>query len=369
MLKDLLEKGKCLIGLHHGDWTFLKENNCTSVRVCVRCGTQSRKTEHSWSSWNHTKEQDCCQERCCQRCRCVENRVVHQWQQPTFKEVDRCEMVQICARCGVEQAAYVSHTWTQWEYVSEDDCSQTQICERCGDRGGEKRIEHNWGEWQHSEQYGGAVRVCKRCGELTLPREGRNSVHEAAVPPITNTPVAHHVDEFIGSSADKVKSQMLELLKPKMNQLSEMMNVMENILGHMEGQTAQQFSEVGDNSRSSPPALSVDGSSGFHDQAERDVRLVGQWRFTDARSSGGVSQATDYFRLLGSDGGFIDRSHSCGSFGESWSDPEYGRWATSNKTLYLYYNDGNERTYSYYLEDNTLFFPEAGFQRLWERIG
>lgn len=68
-------------------------------------------------------------------------------------------------------------------------------------------------------------------------------------------------------------------------------------------------------------------------------------------------------------GGFVDYSHTCGSFGESWSEREVGQWRTDRKILYLEYMDGSERTYEYHLENDTLFFPGAQHQRLWERVG
>jgi hypothetical protein len=113
-----------------------------------------------------------------------------------------------------------------------------------------------------------------------------------------------------------------------------------------------------------------DVERGTDDQVERDQRLVGHWRFTDAMSSGGgFSQATDYHRVLEADGSFVDRSHTAGSFGENWSDPEFGRWRTNAQVLQLDYSDGSERTLKYHLEGDTLFFPSAQHQRLWQRVG
>jgi hypothetical protein len=274
--------------------------------------------------------------------------------------------VKICSRCRGEQEASPSHAWGEWQYISDDSCSQAQVCERCAVAGGKKRTEHLWGEWQHSELHGGAVRVCRRCGELTVSKQAKKMARSAAASPQTavsqSAPQSRPAAD--NESAAEASEMMFGALEPKM------MGATANVQGRLTEQVREQSSSDGGNADPAPSLMEPADSIADQYEVERDERLIGHWRFTDAMSSGGgFSQATDYHRVLGTDGVFFDRSHTCGSFGESWSDPEYGRWRADHRTLYLEYNDGSERTYAYHLEDNKLFFPGARMQRLWERVG
>jgi hypothetical protein len=235
---------------------------------------------------------------------------------------------------------------------------------RCGSAGNQRRTEYLWREWQHSEHHGGAVRVCRRCGELTLPKQPQVatiiiSAAAAQAPPASAT----H-----SSASDAERAQMLERLKPKMGQLGEMLNALGGVVERLHSQTREQIAAAG--AEEASQAMRGCSSDTDSQRIERDARLIGHWRFTDAMSSsGGFSQATDYHRVLEADGDFVDRRHTCGSFGEGWSDPESGRWRTESRTLYLQYDGGSNNVFEYHLENDMLFFPRARHQRLWERVG
>ena len=169
MFKKLLQKGKCLLGFHEGEWNYEQPAQCTQTRLCTLCQKRQERTHHIWAEWEFERERDCAQRRVCERCAESEERVTHNWAAPEFVEEGSCEQVRRCARCEAEEPTGASHQWGRWEYAIEDHCSEHQICERCGARSTHSRLEHCWSEWQESAHYGGAVRVCRRCGEMEVP--------------------------------------------------------------------------------------------------------------------------------------------------------------------------------------------------------
>jgi hypothetical protein len=101
-----------------------------------------------------------------------------------------------------------------------------------------------------------------------------------------------------------------------------------------------------------------------------DDRLVGHWKSTiETATSGDVNEVTELHRVLDARGGFVTRSSTAGKDGERHTGPDYGEWRADGEALYLYYNSGKNSLYRYYLKDeDTLFFPDASGQGLWERI-
>jgi hypothetical protein len=67
----------------------------------------------------------------------------------------------------------------------------------------------------------------------------------------------------------------------------------------------------------------------------RDPALVGRWRHTEARASGGVSYATDVHLVLAEDGTYALWSKSAGTFGSDESPKTTGTWKTEDKRLFL----------------------------------
>ena len=78
-LKDLFDKGKCLVGLHQGDWTFDAADRCSKTRLCTICGAASTRVEHHWSEWTYESIDNCELTRACERCRDLERRTEHAW--------------------------------------------------------------------------------------------------------------------------------------------------------------------------------------------------------------------------------------------------------------------------------------------------
>jgi hypothetical protein len=97
-----------------------------------------------------------------------------------------------------------------------------------------------------------------------------------------------------------------------------------------------------------------------------DERLVGHWKSTVQIDGDEVSE---FHRVLDARGGFFARNTTVDRDGEHHTDPQHGEWRADGEALYLYYNSGKNSLYRYYLkDDDTLFFPDAGGQGLWERI-
>jgi hypothetical protein len=92
-----------------------------------------------------------------------------------------------------------------WHYTSEDACMQQEYCSRCQAPGTKQRVEHIWGDWQHSNAVNGPVRVCRRCAEL----QARSAPTPAAP---TRAPGAQSYDS---------RQEMFNALKPKMQQIAE----------------------------------------------------------------------------------------------------------------------------------------------------
>jgi len=225
----------------------------------------------------------------------------------------------------------------------------------------QQRTEHLWGEWQHSEVHGGAVRVCRRCGELTLPEQPQ-------VTPSSTNASANHVNTARppatvaqSNTLSPERAEKFKQLRSMLDQHSEMQNTMSKIFHTIHENAETTLTEIASKAAGS-------GSDACSQQPEQDTRLIGHWRFTDMTSGGGFSQTTDYHRMLKFDGTFSEWNHSCSSFGEQRSQPEAGRWRSASQNLYLQYDGSGEVVLEYYLENSSLFFPSATHQRLWERV-
>jgi hypothetical protein len=133
-LRDWLGTGKCLIGLHEGDWIRENPISCTLIQTCNRCHTPSRRVEHEWAEWSYRSDKDCRLERSCNRCGEKERRI--------------------------------EHRWGTWKYRSQAGCEQGIQCTRCGSWSEDSRVEHDWGEWQYDERYRAPLHTCCRCSTV-----------------------------------------------------------------------------------------------------------------------------------------------------------------------------------------------------------
>ena len=130
-LKDWLDTGKCLLGLHQGDWRLEAPSGCALVQTCERCGAVNRRIEHSWLDWHYIAEQ-------------------------------RCDLSRSCSRCA-ESEQRMEHQWGAWIYREDDSCEQGIRCERCSAWSDETRTAHDWEPWEYSERYRAPVHGCARC--------------------------------------------------------------------------------------------------------------------------------------------------------------------------------------------------------------
>ncbi|MGE5060447.1 MAG: hypothetical protein ACM3N3_14505, partial [Betaproteobacteria bacterium] len=114
----------------------------------------------------------------CQRCQEQENKTEHLWGAPIYATEESCAQVRPCSRCGETANAGTVHNWNSWSYETQGQCSQLSACSRCDIAGTQRRVSHDWSDWQKSEFYGTRVRVCRRCGEMVfdMDQSGKESV-------------------------------------------------------------------------------------------------------------------------------------------------------------------------------------------------
>ena len=311
-LRDLVNKGKCLVGLHEGEWKAASATTCTFTRKCVRCAAEHSRVEHPWGEWRFLEAATCDQQRTCQRCQLHEQRVQHAFGAPAFVSTDSCERQEECARCHARRNVTPQHSLTAWRFVSADECQQVQQCGRCKADGTVTRVEHAWAEWQHSNAHNAPVRVCRRCGELQA-RPAPVEQARAAAPVISTDDVA----DLLARAG-----------------------------------TAQ----------ATRPAAAPSSST------TRDPSLVAHWRHTSAMSGSGFSMVTDTHLVLQGDGRFRRWTHTASSMGEQTSEALTGSWHNVGDVLHSRSDDGSAGAITYTVQGSTLFFPEGGSQKIWERV-
>ncbi len=386
MFKNLLDKGKCSLGFHEGEWRYEQPDACTQLRVCQRCQAESRRTEHQWGEWAYPAADACDLVRMCGRCGERESRIEHHWGEVVYARPGSCEQVTICERCGEEKAAPIQHQWDHWLYQSADDCTQVQMCGRCGEYGRQTRINHEWGEWQDSPFYNAPVRVCRHCAEMVFDL-AQEAGGEA-------TPSMQAYDQTVekllaASSIERVYQLVHEnratLLSPvgeryfrfALEQYPPEPGVQEG-LQNLQGLLQQcqlygieaVFNVLSGGVQAEPapagqPGPAPGAQSGVPGQLDR--RLAGRWRHTESMMSGDFSMATDTHMLLDQDGRFAWYSKSAGSFGTSQTEPEYGQWQVVDGQLCLFFDGGSRFCQEFVLEGDTLFLPNEGTYRLWHQ--
>jgi hypothetical protein len=180
VFKDLLEKGRCVLGFHADTWRYAREGSCVQTSTCSRCQAVDRRVRHDWpDEWGGVWPQGCEVARRCRRCPEQEITVEHRWGPSAYRFEESCERVQPCTRCGAEKEAAAVHLWTEWMYDGDGSCTQTLRCARCNASGGSSRISHDWSRWQRSPFYDAQVQVCIRCAEMVFDLDPYD---EAGVP-------------------------------------------------------------------------------------------------------------------------------------------------------------------------------------------
>lgn len=150
-----LARLKCGIGSHSGEWSDLN-TQCTMVRLCIRCGTESQRTAHPWGSFEFTGSNNCEQERVCRHCGKVEMRTAHPWIAWEYDSPRSCNEARRCPRCDSREERRGKHKFADWEYKNDKVCTQEQRCARCRKAGFTRRTQHDWDSGR-----------CVRCGAAT----------------------------------------------------------------------------------------------------------------------------------------------------------------------------------------------------------
>ncbi len=385
MFKNLLDKGKCSLGFHEGEWAFEEAGQCGQLRICVRCQTESRRTEHSWGEWAYVTEDACDLERSCARCGQAEIDLEHHWGEAVYHEEGSCQQVHLCQRCGETKPAGIEHQWDNWLYLADDDCTQVQLCGRCGETSHQNQLNHDWGPWQQDDFYGVPLRVCRHCGELVF---NLGAGHLASPQPslqemddlmeqLLAAETLEELYKLVQANQTSLVSPVRELyFRFAFDQYShddDLREALENMQGLLNlceqyGIEATFNQLTGGDQAAEPvsgptPAAPVSGSG----QGQVDPRLAGRYRHTDSQYSDGFSMATDTHLLLDSNGRFSWSSETAGSFGSSQSGPEYGRWFVANNQLCLNFDSGSRMVQPFELSADSLFLPQEGHYRLWTR--
>jgi hypothetical protein len=161
---DGFNKARCGVGLHSGDWEWVRSGACDQTRRCARCSTLSERVSHGYGDWAYDEPENAAS----------------------------CWMTSECARCGEHRreqrhrvAWMYSIDWLEHRddptiatqlalaavrVIGADDarCRQILVCERCLERVPpfEDHVEHDWGVWSVDRSSAVPRRACMRCGAV-----------------------------------------------------------------------------------------------------------------------------------------------------------------------------------------------------------
>jgi hypothetical protein len=418
MLKGLLGKARCSVGVHTGDWIPMTSQPCTIIRACTRCGDESRKINHDFGDWAYTADGSCLQARDCSVCDESLTRSVHQWGQPQYQDEVNCIQAKTCERCGQAERVAAVHIWGPLEYSAPDTCEQVGHCQRCATRTLPVLV-HAWGDWQLDLQGNSSSRVCRRCGDI-----GRRVAEPTAAPDqpglrtqitrisevpgapaseLSNSPTGNAARPAVRNSPERAAA--FAALGTKWNGLQDSQEAFARILETLHANAAATIEKIGPTPgretqaakaetpepAGSPSAVGsmadVLGSLQVSDHEVRemleraaalqakdsgteiDPELIGHWRGTDILSSGGMSLITDLQLDFAGDGNFVYATQSSGPAGSSPLELSgEGTWSTSAGMLTLDWIDKGTSVRRFYIENSSLLFPdEANWPRLWHR--
>ncbi|HEX6436528.1 MAG TPA: lipocalin family protein [Candidatus Binatia bacterium] len=386
MFKDLFDKGKCALGFHTGEWRYLQDGSCEQTRICSRCRVASQQLVHPWQTWDYESSNDCRMSRRCGRCAEAESKVEHVWASPIYASEQSCALVHPCSRCKETSPAGNAHVWQSWSYDTANNCSQVLGCSRCGESGSERRTVHDWGAWQSSQFYDAPVRVCRRCAEMVFNFDDQGEQNQVSLQMVDRA--VWNVMEATDSAG--VRERLSQNKKVLFDPVAEKYfkfaidqrapdesarNTFRQLAGLIERCRSEGIEAVFAPAASQASAYAAASSSvgpgrtpSSAPAGEKNARVVGHWRHTEARSSGGFSMAIDTHCVLDPSGRFEWWSKSMSSFGPSTSGPENGTWSASGNMLNLNFDDGTILAREVVIENTTMFWPGDGRYRLWERI-
>ena len=181
-------KAQCALGMHIGDFSFVRTGSCEQVKRCGRehCTHVERRVAHSFGPWalvNPSDTSNCDTRRVCARCGETESGDGHDWSIPQYVEKRSCEQLTRCQRCRQKKTVLADCRY-QWRYINPDrdssdfakalsaiatqinPCAQEEACTRCGSlRTLNPRTKHQWGPWQPVRRQRESARTCRRCNE------------------------------------------------------------------------------------------------------------------------------------------------------------------------------------------------------------
>lgn len=361
MFKNLIDKGKCKLGFHAGEWVYSSKINCEQVQVCTRCQTESRRVAHTWNEWRYEAE-------------------------------GACTLTHVCNRCR-EAERKVEHSWGEWAYINRYACSQGRSCLRCGHKYDRTQTTHQWPDWEFSDYYAGPARVCRRCGELAKPGSSGKNPFDEELRLIVNKLLAtdswDEIQRILNANEKALFSknawQFLQGVKRQGAGMAGTPQRLENLQALLErcaavGINAGVQEQIATSTRTSTPTHTTSTSRTPTTRPSRttqtnpniDPRLVGQWETSHYESAG--SSAALYSTLvdLYQEGTFRQQENtvyagsSAGSTG--YRETGRGRWRVQKGMLYLIYNNGNQIFCRYANQGNRVYcrYPN-GLEQEWKR--
>jgi hypothetical protein len=342
VFQQVLERGRCRLGFHAGQWGFVSPTECRQERRCPRCQALSAQVVHDWTGWAREDPQT-------------------------------CDLLRRCGRCG-EQETSVEHAFDAWTYQAEDACEQRSACSRCGAAGRDRRLAHDWGPWRDSEFYAARVCVCGRCAEMVMTegeeedpgraqsfQAARRALQEVVESPDAATArerIRVHGDLLLGPLGARVVGFSLdqtlhdEDARDTMRRLGELLERcrVEGFDAVFAAATPEPEAAE-EEPEAPPPALAAS-------PANRE--LCGHWRNTEILGSGGFSLTTDTHLILADDGRF--------RWATSAGEDEQGSWFATPAIISLTFDTGTVLGRRYVHSGNGMTFPEDGRYRYWERL-
>jgi hypothetical protein len=381
MFKDLLQRGKCLVGIHQGLWLFSADKICTRVQICTICNARTEKPEHNWTEWVLARQDSCDLIRRCSRCEITETKTEHIWRDAEYAGPGACNLQRVCSRCAAAEAAGTRHVMDEWAYISDTGCAQANACSRCAAPGMQRRTEHEWNPPVASAFYGTTVGVCRRCGDMRVPSDSGISLQQAATAvralmsaaDVTGLEAAARQHSAVLSSAATQHYFRLALerfsLKTPIREQFDVASKFAKMCSEAGVEKALAYAKSQMEDTRTAVAATASASSSSATQAgisSSNHRLVGHWRHTEHRGGSGFSMAIDTHLVLGSDGSAVFWNHSAGSFGEQRSAKESGSWHAASGTLDV--DAGLRYSGQYQTDGSSLVLPGSGRYRFWTKV-
>lgn len=126
----LFRKLGCAVGMHKGEFRYVRQGSCDMVQVCEACKHETHKVVHTYGDWRYVAPDKCNQGCECKRCGDQQSRIQHDYGRPAYKSSGDCSTFVTCARCGHEQSDEVRHQFGEW-HVKPGTRADERVCSRC----------------------------------------------------------------------------------------------------------------------------------------------------------------------------------------------------------------------------------------------